>query len=677
MIFTLSIFTTINYFGTENVKAWYITSEPYMKNCYISNKFLGYQTKLIIGKTSGGNVTTSGHCNNNFSDLRFCSNNNTELNYWIENYTSGIQATVWINNTYNDSCIQMYYGWTTATTTSNGTLTFLLFDHFLGTGLNSTTWKTTGTPNPTFHNSEMYMSTNAVTRYISSYKTFSQNTSVQFRSHYKTPSTERGITVGYGINNFSPYTSPPNFIFNSGGSTVNYFIWANGATYSSSTTTSVTSVYKIHRLYREGASRIIGTINGTILSGADSTTNTPRTAMNISIGKGAGSEQSNITIDWIFVSTIRTSHQVFSSFGAELTGGKSKITISNVLPTTNTTYNVNYLIYHYMNISFTLVNNRSFSMITKIWMNSHYLTTIYAGNSSQSFELETYWKSYNFTYNTIYNLVINSSDVINYTNATYQFSYKRTGITSNSTSISFISNHINSTGTHQYKYNSLTGFLIYDNDTGNTTSITWDNNHENTTWSHTKTLLGNNSWFIHDNDTGNTTGIAWENNHQNTTWTHTKKLLVNNSWYIYDNDTGNTTAIAWENHHVNTTWSHNKNLLVNNSWLINDSDTANFTGNATCNLTGLSIYLPQFGMVVLMLITTFFLYMGYFLKDRKQGAWFLIFGSIFLLSLMMGFVAMFSGVWWFVSPVFVLFFVIVMRDGIFSLIYGKAYRRNA
>jgi hypothetical protein len=89
----------------------------------------------------------------------------------------------------------------------------------------------------------------------------------------------------------------------------------------------------------------------------------------------------------------------------------------------------------------------------------------------------------------------------------------------------------------------------------------------------------------------------------------------------------------------------------------------------------LSFDISQFGIVILMIMTFFFLYMGYGMQDRKQGGFFLIFGGIFTFSLMMTLISTFSGVWWFTSPVFVTFSVIVLRDGWNLVTFGKKYRR--
>jgi len=89
----------------------------------------------------------------------------------------------------------------------------------------------------------------------------------------------------------------------------------------------------------------------------------------------------------------------------------------------------------------------------------------------------------------------------------------------------------------------------------------------------------------------------------------------------------------------------------------------------------LSFDVSQLGILVLMVLTFFFLYMGYGMRDRKQGGMFLLFGGIFTFSLMILLVTTFSGVWWFTSWAFVLFAVIVWRDAWILLWKGKTYGR--
>jgi len=119
------------YFSTQN-SSWWNPNWQYRKQLNITGKNQGYQMKIIIGNTSGGNVTCNSHAQNDFDDIRFVSysDNSTILSYWLKNYTTGTQATFWVNNSRNDSSIWLYYGNSNATTLSSGDATFYFFDDF-------------------------------------------------------------------------------------------------------------------------------------------------------------------------------------------------------------------------------------------------------------------------------------------------------------------------------------------------------------------------------------------------------------------------------------------------------------------------------------------------------------------------------------------------------------------
>jgi hypothetical protein len=105
--------------------------------------------KIVVGKSSGGNVTCSGHCQDDFDDIRFINDDNvTEYSYWMENYTSGVQATFWVNLSTNDTRMLMIYGNAGVSTTSSGNNTFIFFDDFSGTTIDTTRWEQTGLNNP-------------------------------------------------------------------------------------------------------------------------------------------------------------------------------------------------------------------------------------------------------------------------------------------------------------------------------------------------------------------------------------------------------------------------------------------------------------------------------------------------------------------------------------------------
>jgi hypothetical protein len=137
---------TVNFYYRQQARQKNMSANwQYYKLCSVSNRIQGYQMKLKVGKSASGNVTCGGHCNDNFSDIRFYRTDNmTPLGFWRENYTSGRQATFWINNSYNDSRFLMYYGNAHVNTTSNGVDTFPIFDDFDGTSLNTSRWDVSG-----------------------------------------------------------------------------------------------------------------------------------------------------------------------------------------------------------------------------------------------------------------------------------------------------------------------------------------------------------------------------------------------------------------------------------------------------------------------------------------------------------------------------------------------------
>ena len=124
-------------------QSWESTSWSYYKTAAISNKIDDYQIKLTVGNSTGGDVDCEGHAKSDFGDIRFVNlASNTEYPYWMENYTLATQATFWIKNTDNASSILLYYGNSSASTTSNGTNTFTFFDDFNNGIIDSNKWDT-------------------------------------------------------------------------------------------------------------------------------------------------------------------------------------------------------------------------------------------------------------------------------------------------------------------------------------------------------------------------------------------------------------------------------------------------------------------------------------------------------------------------------------------------------
>jgi len=107
-----------------------------------------YQVKLSIGSSSGGDFHLEGHCHDFPNDIRFTDDDGiTLLDYWIED-TSADPITVWVkvkDNLDNDVDIYVYYGKEGDSSASNGENTFVFFDDFEGTSLDTDKWNSSGT----------------------------------------------------------------------------------------------------------------------------------------------------------------------------------------------------------------------------------------------------------------------------------------------------------------------------------------------------------------------------------------------------------------------------------------------------------------------------------------------------------------------------------------------------
>jgi len=107
------------------------------------NVLTNYQVKLNLSYVSS-------KMNADFSDIRFTSSDgSTELSYWIESYVASTSAVVWVkvpSLIVGATTIYMYYGNSSATTTSSGDNTFAFFDNFTGTSFDSVKWDTQTSP---------------------------------------------------------------------------------------------------------------------------------------------------------------------------------------------------------------------------------------------------------------------------------------------------------------------------------------------------------------------------------------------------------------------------------------------------------------------------------------------------------------------------------------------------
>jgi len=147
-------FITIIIFSASQAAAagvWPVSLEDwtYRKQITLNNTgsdLTNYQLKFTIyrstGTDSGFTVYLGTKCESDYDDIRFVMENGTDCPYWIETSSSS-SATVWVkvpSIPAGTSNIYIYYGNSAATAVSSGDNTFIFFDDFPGSSLNTSKW---------------------------------------------------------------------------------------------------------------------------------------------------------------------------------------------------------------------------------------------------------------------------------------------------------------------------------------------------------------------------------------------------------------------------------------------------------------------------------------------------------------------------------------------------------
>ncbi|MCK9578301.1 DUF2341 domain-containing protein [bacterium] len=154
-----------------------------------------YQIKLV--------VTYDSDMQADFDDLRFTSSDGkTLLDYWIESKTDSSTATVWVkvpSLISGNTSIFMYYGNTSAVTTSNGSNVFTLFDDFDDGTIDTSKWTRLSYP-PTWSESNGKLTISGATinwEYFSTTNAVSDNSIIEANVTQITTTTY-GMRLGIG-----------------------------------------------------------------------------------------------------------------------------------------------------------------------------------------------------------------------------------------------------------------------------------------------------------------------------------------------------------------------------------------------------------------------------------------------------------------------------------------------
>ncbi|HDM36826.1 MAG TPA: DUF2341 domain-containing protein [Candidatus Syntrophoarchaeum butanivorans] len=152
----------------------------------------GYQLNLTVHSGSGTNNATdvflNGHNATNFDDIRFVLDDTTELAYWIEDNTTD-PIKVWVNVTDNGT-VYLYYGNPTAASASDGDATFLFFDDFDGSDIDTTKWNVTGTA--TVSGGEVTIGSSDI---IETWRTFDEDIEIVWNHKTDAPNSEGGGAI--------------------------------------------------------------------------------------------------------------------------------------------------------------------------------------------------------------------------------------------------------------------------------------------------------------------------------------------------------------------------------------------------------------------------------------------------------------------------------------------------
>ena len=86
---------------TLNPSDWVYRQQGSVTASGVCGNLSNYQMRLVIhkgaGSSTGSDIYLNNHCRDDFGDVRFTNVGSLIfLDYWMEKYTSGVNATVWV-----------------------------------------------------------------------------------------------------------------------------------------------------------------------------------------------------------------------------------------------------------------------------------------------------------------------------------------------------------------------------------------------------------------------------------------------------------------------------------------------------------------------------------------------------------------------------------------------------
>jgi hypothetical protein len=145
-IFLLIIFLITSGSSSLNAQSWYDYNWTSRNLVTITNPgatpLTDYQVKISLTSST----FNFSYAKSDGSDIRITANDSiTPIPFWIENWTNGVQATIWVkvpSIPTSGTTVFIYYGNNSAASVSNGSNTFQFFDDFESwTSATSSTWQ--------------------------------------------------------------------------------------------------------------------------------------------------------------------------------------------------------------------------------------------------------------------------------------------------------------------------------------------------------------------------------------------------------------------------------------------------------------------------------------------------------------------------------------------------------
>jgi hypothetical protein len=337
-ILLFSCFLVVNVSNVE-AQGW-LTGWNYRKSHVInpaSGAGTNYQVRIVAhygsGTDSGMDVYLNGHCRTDFGDVRFTKSDGvTLLNYWMESKVDSDNAVFWVqiadDLSTNPVTIYIYYGKSDATTTSNGDATFLFFDDFPGTSLDTTKWTNLGGGTVSVSNSILTLQGSGTKRGKIGSASFQSSEYCAIRTKVKVADANASATgsglltvIQHDKSYGGTYDKPSNGFFGSAWAQVNKRIEkgvSNTVTYLAYDYTSVifpdTTNWYQHEIRKAGSTLKYWWNGDVILTASDTTTFTYKYVGLASRETGAATY-----IDWVFVRKYVDPEPSHGSWGSEET----------------------------------------------------------------------------------------------------------------------------------------------------------------------------------------------------------------------------------------------------------------------------------------------------------------------------------------------------------------------